>query len=533
MATDPNSTSMDTNTNMIGQHTYSNNYLFFGINKVNLSQCSDLEKTLWNEPQSMRYQPLFIEQFTKSNNDVPEIMKPTLRSYVLQILIFISAIMFGVSHAFYETKIALYYLMSFIWIITVLISAYYEVDKNALKLSMKSFRGLVITASLCITMITDISRKFLSDDTEPLLTIIISDIGYVLTIGIMMSTDSVPRVTNFIRFMGPFMAICAVSVQIIHEVMSINDNNYILFNTTHASFTLNDIGIAAMVQTVWYGVTFIWAAPRDPKHKYFVFLDNKIAVKQFLPCRDIATEAVTICKCFVIRTKLIFSAMIIVIFLYVMLYAGLTHVESLSVPLAVIQSILMASLLVFAVILIYNYFQITMLKQLILQFRANMLLISIVILIYSAIQKIIWSYDYEKFSISVLTFLNHFIICIGTAFVYVRDGMNISYPNYFVIFGAISIGFGSAKALFNLTFGYLDRQYPSWFTLLEKQAFSQLIVVAILRLYYVWKDKENKFFVLIRKRKKTSELWSDSVNDSSVNEDTSFTELQHQLIPIM
>ena len=59
--------------------------------------------------------------------------------------------------------------------------------------------------------------------------------------------------------------------------------DYTIFRLYYGSLSINGIEMAAKLQIVWYGCTFIWGVPRDPKHHYFVFLDTKIRVKTLLP----------------------------------------------------------------------------------------------------------------------------------------------------------------------------------------------------------------------------------------------------------
>ena len=68
-----------------------------------------------------------------------------------------------------------------------------------------------------------------------------------------------------------------------------------------------------------------------------------------------------------------------------------------------------------------------------------------------------------------------------------------------------------------LTFSEYVVRYPEWFTLLEKQAYCQVIVINVLSLYYLWRDPEEIYFVLIRKRIKTKELWGDGGDDGALS----------------
>ena len=85
--------------------------------------------------------------------------------------------------------------------------------------------------------------------------------------------------------------------------------------------------------------------------------------------------------------------------------------------------------------------------------------------------------------------------------------MNVSYPRYFVAVGASCLMAASGYHMSILTFGGWVEDYPNWFNLLTKQALSQIMIICIFWLFYLWRDMDDKYFVLIRKRMQTKRVW--------------------------
>ena len=103
-------------------------------------------------------------------------------------------------------------IIGILWVITAAIAAYYEIDRSAFYQSMKSFRGFCIIVAIITDILCDIARHILrSQEKESLLVMIIDDLCFFVVIMIMLSADSAPRITNFVRFLGPLICIIGLS----------------------------------------------------------------------------------------------------------------------------------------------------------------------------------------------------------------------------------------------------------------------------------------------------------------------------------
>ena len=153
-----------------------------------------------------------IKQIAKITDDTPHRMRPTIRSITLQIIVTISAATTSIIYAFYYSKIQIFYPVAFTWIIVGIIAAYIEIDFNAYKLSMTSFRGFVICVSLIANLIIDIVRHYVCTDDYPvsMLSTIIDNIIWILVVNVVLAADSAPRITNFVRLIGPLSVLAFI-----------------------------------------------------------------------------------------------------------------------------------------------------------------------------------------------------------------------------------------------------------------------------------------------------------------------------------
>lgn len=467
-----------------------------------------------------------LKQYAKIADETPDRMKPTLSSVILQVAVGAAGASTAVAHALWVDHIEILYPISMIWIILASICGYYEVDRKALKLLIISFRGAIITSCTIISIICNLSKRILmpkQEDYEPLLTLIINDITFLISIVILISADCAPRVTNFIRLFGPVCIVGNVVWLIITDILH-PDVDYAIFKYLNGSITINDIDIACKLQIFWFGFPYIYGVPKDKLHKVFVLIDEKIKIKKFLPLKNVSTDyTLKLPTKYIFIMIAVFSSLFALIFIISSLLNRVLFIaESGGVKITIlcINGILALIILILTVILIYGQFKWYMIQQLLLQFRCNMLLITIIMSIYCAIQKLIW-FDHAKFRSNddILTFiitilLDHLVFSLGVIVCLLRDGMNVTYPNWFVVFSVIIVFLISSWNLLLLTFK--KGNYPQWFQLIEKQCYYSVIVICFLSLYYVYRDPKNEYFILIRKRKRTKEVWGnegDNIDD--------------------
>ena len=183
--------------------------------------------------------------------------------------------------------------------------------------------------------------------------------------------------------------------------------------------------------------------------------------------------------------------------------------------------VLVALLLLLTVLLIVNHPHLFMLKQLSLQFRANLLVVSLVMSASMLALNVSWELDA---SVSRATFelvnckcANQLVIEVNVLLLYLRDGMDVSYPRCFVVLEAASLFVVSGYSILLLTFGRWYVEYPRWYSMVGKEAYSQIMLICFLSIYYLCNDPDNRFFVLIRKRKETNQLWGDGLSGATVN----------------
>merc|ERR1712032_297833 len=104
----------------------------------------------------------------------------------------------------------------------------------------------------------------------------------------------------------------------------------------------------------------------------------------------------------------------------------------------------------------------------------------------------------------ILQFRAKLVLTINVCLLYLRDGMNVSYPKYFVVCGSVMLGSISLLNYGVLTFSKWNSVYPKWLSVPATQAFCQVMIISYLSLYRMCcRDRENQYFVLIRRRKKT------------------------------
>eukprot|EP01084_Bolivina_argentea_P058277 106407_1 len=448
------------------------------------------------------------------NDDKPNKMKITRKSLILQTATFIAAITTVVIYVFHRSDVLLYVLQP-IFIILSSIFAYHEIDIAAFKLVIMSFRGAAITIAVIVTIICNISRPFLHKVKQPFSLLILNDITWTISTFMMIASDCVPRMTNYFRIMYPLLVMIMNTWTVVRDIID-PDANSIIFEYLYGLITVNQIEIACHIQVIWYGNTFLYGVIRDRNHEFFVTLVDKIEISQLLPYHNMATYYSDIChEMCKIQTKYIFSVLSIFSILYSIVYMvhsynfgylkNYTETPMINLMATIILSL---TLLVFVVILMRKHFEKNMINELLMQFRCNLLIISILIIIYTAIQKLIWFNSYDL-SFMVQIFLNHLVFDMGAVLLLIRDGLNVSYPKYFVFLLSMILTVISFWNIFVLTFGRQIEIYPKWFVVIEKEAYIQVIIICALSIYYLFKDTENKYFVLIRKRKETKKLWGD------------------------
>eukprot|EP01084_Bolivina_argentea_P263788 446612_1 len=454
-----------------------------------------------------------IKIFAKISHETPERMKPTRRSVIFELLIGIFAVSASVIHAVDRDNIVLLYMFCLLSVTVTITAAYYEVDWYAFKLSMTSFRGFCIIIGIIISFITGFCRILLTNDNEPILILIVDNITWEMGIFLMLSVDSVPRISNFIRFFCP---LCLFSFTLWDTLDSFYINptyDYTFLKLFNDKLSINEMEIAAKIQILLYGSTFLWGVPRDPGHNHFVLLDNKIHTKTLLPLRNVATDTTTIWNDkIIIKTSYLFNTIIIAGTVYLLLWIYAVCFRTQSIILIIIATFIVCIILVIICILIYKYFQWFMVQELILQFRCNMLIMTIVIICFTTVMQIVWNVDDTIFTVGKI--INNLVFVFTCLMTLMYDGMNVIYPNYFIVYFGLMMMFVSLWNIFVLTF-IEHSKYPTWFILLQKQAYYQVIVICYLFIYYLYQDKEHKYFILIRKRRNTKELWGDNVLDST------------------
>ena len=146
-----------------------------------------------------------------SHYDRPESMQSTSRSVMLELAVCIIGILTVIMHTFFHENIAVYYTVACLWIVIVPLAAYCLVDAYSFRLTMVSFRGLCIFVSLCGTVMTDVLLVSNCNEPWPVSTLLIDDVVYIWCVVIMMSSDTIPRITNFTRVAGPMLAMGAIA----------------------------------------------------------------------------------------------------------------------------------------------------------------------------------------------------------------------------------------------------------------------------------------------------------------------------------
>ena len=391
-----------------------------------------------------------------------------------------------------------------------ILAVIFIVDYVALNLFFKSFRGICITLSVIGLIICNLWRGLLFPEEEPFVTLVLNDISYIVSVLVLISADSCPSITNVIRFLGPLFFLLN-TVWITLEVPS---NDAVIFKLMDGYVSIQTIETAFKIQIIWFGFSYLYSVPRDPKHEYFVLLDDQIAVSELLPyrhIRSITTEYIEISERIKFRVITAFHSLSIQLNVFAAIYILNTFVDDpdIKLILIIIDSILCFGCVIFFTILIYEFFVWRMLKKLFFQFRFNMLMISVLLISYTAIQKIIWSNDSVRDVRMFIDFVAFIIIVMIMAF---RDGMNITYPKYFVLGYSVAVFLICLWNISLITFypTFDGEVYPQWFTLIGKQAYYSISIACVLSLYYLWKDPDNKYFVFIRKRKETADIWGDN-----------------------
>lgn len=446
-----------------------------------------------------------MHQVATISDETPMRMRPTRRSVFTECACMVSGVSVACAHAYFLWTPHIYYPVAFIWILTVSSSAYLEVDGVAFRQSMSSFRGLMIALSLSVTALCDVSSKWLREEPEPLLSIIISEIVYVSSIVIMLSPDSVPKISNFSRVLGPLCILCLQIWQIVRDRDTLLTVHY---DSTTTSYSLYDITVAAKTTVVIYGSTLLWAMPRDPTHSYFALMDCPVTVKSMVPLRDKATRFTPCCPYILcsshLRTDWIFRGIAISNTLFAICFVALESGEGAPLTLYLtLQTMGGVVLLTLSGILILGHFQRKMVRELILQFRANLVVVAMATLLFF----VIWTSAHMHCSDGVLLIGNSAVFGINVSLLYVRDGMNVRYSTYFVVLGSVMLGSASLYNWGRLVFGEWGIVYAEWLLFPVTTAFFQITIVCFLSLFWLCRDRENRYAVLIRKRKSTLSLW--------------------------
>ena len=147
----------------------------------------------------------WFKSMAKVTDDTPNKMRPTKRSIYIQILCFVTGVMTFIAYTFFTTNKAICYPAALSFIIVGFVGSYFEIDFAAFKLSMTSFRGVAILISLFIRSLCRILRPCLTDYSESILSVIIVIITWNFAQLLTIAADSVPRITNLLRFFGPFI----------------------------------------------------------------------------------------------------------------------------------------------------------------------------------------------------------------------------------------------------------------------------------------------------------------------------------------
>ena len=212
----------------------------------------------------------------------------------------------------------------------------------------------------------------------------------------------------------------------------------------------------------------------------------------------------------------IFSAIAISDTTLAVLYICMRSLNKLPVVIVVFQYIAALILLICCIILIGSHFQIKMLRELILQFRANVILLSMIILILLMFWRMTSSIEGLSTVDSMRVVCDSLVFLVNVCLLYLRDGMNVKYPTYIVVLGSVMLGSISLYNYMLVSLTKRSSEYPQWLSLMVAQAFFQVMVICYLSLYHLWRDRKNHYFVLIRKRQRTKDLWGDSGGNINV-----------------
>ena len=450
---------------------------------------------------------------TKVSTNTPRLMRSSRVSLALQLLISLCGIAAVVCHSIQANDAAVYTSSVLLVLISVVSAFSNVIDFVALRLLLRSFRGLGIVCSCCVYLVCNILGPILAQQfAEPILTVCINNMSWSISIFLLMCADTVPSITNPIRLFGPLL----VTANNVYLCLKITEYDVTLFSLYSGSITLNDIEVACKIQVILFGFTYIWGVPRDPTHEYFVLLDDAVLVESMLPnkhrCTDDHTTVVSFCgQTYTLRTVHIFHCLALLTSLQAVLYI-INSILKDQVAILALSCCLYVLALALALILLVKGLEWKVLKRLVLQYRFNMISMSVLALLFCGVQKMLWETDA---SFIVQSFLDHVAFTTCIMFFVLRDAMNVAYPNYFVLLIAIILLLVSGWNLFVVTFEprqpfMLVASYPEWFIVLNKQAFGQVAIACVLCTYYLVVDPDHRYFVLIRNRKKTKDLWADT-----------------------
>eukprot|EP01083_Nonionella_stella_P285601 972207_1 len=424
-------------------------------------------------------------------------MEPTTRSVLTEMTLFSLGVTFALVHAFIPTNLLIMYISGIPLIISGIVWFYFEVHKQALIYVMNSFRGFIITISVIIVPICDIFNKYVTQINQPISIILINNACWATAILILCGADCCPRNTNFSRFAGP---VCVLMNAVHNIFLYSGEPEVVVLKYKFGEITIQQIEAIATIQLILFSASFIMGFPRDRNHEYFVILNNRIPKKNLVPHLNVATEMTNIFNLFEIQTKWLFITLTICAVLVVAFHwLGIGQL----LIIIVFDCMAMVTVCVIICVLMYCYFHKRIIKLAMTQFRCNMLSLSVLIIIYVTIQERVWELKSQKIFFGVM-------ISMGTFVLLIRDGLSITYPFYFTAFLASWLGLICIHNVFFITFIYDHSHLPLWFVWLEKEAFYQVIVVCGLILWNLLiGDRENRYFALIRERKRCKELFYD------------------------
>ncbi len=410
---------------------------------------------------------------------------------MLEAACILSGILTALMHVFTPNVLYLTMPPGILFIGNGLLWFWFEVDKQALKRVLTTFRGLVISMLSAIIWFCDIARVVLSGQHTYSWIIIIYDLcTWTTAIFFLLSIDCVHGIANWMRFISPASAV----LNAVHNIMDcLEDTNPVLFEMDNGSITVQQIEISATIELILFCFTLMFAVPFDYHHRYFSITTEKVQRKQLLPHKDYGRDYTEIGS-LRFNTRWFYRAIAVLGVIGSAMYIVTTSTSAQNQ----IGNLLVTTLFgVVVLTMIWKHFEWTICPRLLSTFRPCMLVLSVMIRVYASIQEIIWhSNPYSN--INTLCFAVTYDL--GILLLLTRDGMLVPYPGHFSVALAVIMFLLSLFNALRLQF-YDQYPWPPWFLYLDKVAYYQVMMFSVLTLKCTVYDWKFNHFVLIRDSK--------------------------------